>query len=174
MRFISRIGVTAALAAALCVTGMAQAAPQQPSAAQIHELLKATGTARLMQSMMQQMSANLFKVMGTQAPCVPQSYWEGFAGPGVVEDVIDKIIPVYQRHFTREDIDGLIKFYRTPLGQKVVREMPAVMHESMQIGETWGRTRMQQMIDKLKQDGTLDAEGKCPAPKSSTSSPSGF
>ena len=41
-------------------------------------------------------------------------------------------IPVYQKHFTKADIDSLIAFYASPTGQKVLREMPGITAEAMQ------------------------------------------
>lgn len=49
-----------------------------------------------------------------------------------LDEMLDDMIPVYQRHFTKADIDGLTAFYASPTGQKFLHEMPAVMAETMQ------------------------------------------
>jgi hypothetical protein len=49
-----------------------------------------------------------------------------------IDEMMNDMIPVYQRHFNKSDIDGLIAFYSSPTGQKFLREMPAVTAESMQ------------------------------------------
>jgi hypothetical protein len=49
-----------------------------------------------------------------------------------IDAMMDDMIPVYQRHFNKSDIDGLIAFYSSPTGQKFLQEMPAVTAESMQ------------------------------------------
>jgi uncharacterized protein len=41
-------------------------------------------------------------------------------------------VPVYQKHFTKGDIDTLIAFYSTPTGQKMLRELPEIMSEAME------------------------------------------
>ena len=46
--------------------------------------------------------------------------------------MLDDMIPVYQRHFSKTDVDSMISFYSSPTGQKFLHEMPAVMAESMQ------------------------------------------
>ena len=48
------------------------------------------------------------------------------------DDLIDSMVPVYQKHFTKGDIDALVTFYGTTTGQKVLRELPAISAESMQ------------------------------------------
>lgn len=48
------------------------------------------------------------------------------------DDMIQAMAPVYQKHFTKGDIDSLIAFYSSPTGDKLLREMPAIMAEAMQ------------------------------------------
>lgn len=49
-----------------------------------------------------------------------------------IDEMMNAMIPVYQRHFSKSDINGLMAFYSSPTGQKFLREMPAVTAESMQ------------------------------------------
>jgi len=76
-----------------------------------------------------------------------------------VDEMIDAMIPIYQKHLTKEDMQGILAFYASPVGQKLQREQPAMMQEGMQVGGEIGRKRigamMQQMDDfvaKLAQD----------------------
>lgn len=48
------------------------------------------------------------------------------------DEMVQSVAPVYQKHFTKGDIDNLIAFYSSPTGEKLLREMPAIMAESMQ------------------------------------------
>jgi hypothetical protein len=41
------------------------------------------------------------------------------------------MVPVYEKHFTKGDMDALVAFYSSPVGQKMWREMPKVMADSM-------------------------------------------
>lgn len=49
-----------------------------------------------------------------------------------IDEMLSDMVPVYQRHFTKTEIDGLTAFYSSPIGQKVLHEMPAVTAETMQ------------------------------------------
>jgi hypothetical protein len=49
------------------------------------------------------------------------------------DEIFDSLVPVYQKHFTKGDVDHLVAFYSTPTGQKVLRELPAITAESMQL-----------------------------------------
>ncbi len=48
------------------------------------------------------------------------------------DEIMQSMAPIYQKHFTKGDIDNLVAFYSTPTGDKVLREMPAIMAEAMQ------------------------------------------
>ena len=62
-----------------------------------------------------------------------------------LDSMLDDMVPVYQRHLTRGDVEAMGTFYASPTGQKLLREMPAMTAESMQAAGP----RIQQMMDKL-------------------------
>jgi hypothetical protein len=43
----------------------------------------------------------------------------------------EAMIPAYQNHFTRGDIAAMNAFYASPVGQKVLQELPGVTQEGM-------------------------------------------
>jgi uncharacterized protein len=47
-------------------------------------------------------------------------------------EILDSMVPVYQKHFTKGDVDSMVAFYQTPTGQKMLREMPEIMSEALQ------------------------------------------
>ena len=48
------------------------------------------------------------------------------------DEILQSMVPVYQKHFTKGDMDSLVAFYSSPTGQKLLNEMPAITAESMQ------------------------------------------
>jgi hypothetical protein len=48
------------------------------------------------------------------------------------DEMLQAMVPVYQKHFTKGELEALVAFYSSPTGQKVLREMPAILAESMQ------------------------------------------
>lgn len=48
-----------------------------------------------------------------------------------LDEMLNDMVPVYQRHFTKSEIDALTAFYSAPTGQKFLHEMPAVTAETM-------------------------------------------
>lgn len=146
--------------ALLLATGAAVAAtPKPPSEAQVRQLMDVFGVDRMLGQMNSQMAA----MMQQQLPCVPADYWQGFIDAKGARELTERMVPIYQRHFSAADIQGLLKFYRSPLGKKVITEMPATMAEGMQLGQEWGRERAQAMLADLQKGGKIDAQGRCPA-----------
>ena len=64
------------------------------------------------------------------------------------DEIYEAIIPIYEKHFTKGDMQALSAFYLSPTGQKVLHEMPAVSSESMTVMLPYIR----QNIEKLQQD----------------------
>jgi uncharacterized protein len=48
-----------------------------------------------------------------------------------LDEMLNDMVPIYQRHFTKSDITALTEFYSSPTGQKFLHEMPAVTGETM-------------------------------------------
>ena len=48
--------------------------------------------------------------------------------------VTDAMVPIYASAFSTEDIQGLIQFYESPLGQRVVKNLPSVDQQSQAAG----------------------------------------
>lgn len=63
------------------------------------------------------------------------------------QEMLDAMVPAYQKHLTKDDIDALIAFYSSPTGQKVLREMPSLMADSMDAM----MPVMRKYIDKVSQ-----------------------
>ncbi len=50
-----------------------------------------------------------------------------------VDRILNDMVPVYQKHLTTEDIQKTLAFYTSDVGQKLMREMPAMTAEAMQV-----------------------------------------
>jgi hypothetical protein len=55
-------------------------------------------------------------------------------------------IAIYQETFDQEEIDGLVAFYKSPVGTSMVNKMPVVMQKSM-VGM---QARLQPMFKRMK------------------------
>ncbi len=62
-----------------------------------------------------------------------------------LEDLISDMIPVYQKYLTREDLEGIIAFYSSPVGQRLLDKTPAMTTEAMKIS----MDRMEKMMPEI-------------------------
>lgn len=130
----------------------------QPTEAQVRELMQVMNVPGQFTVMNNQMAS----MMGQQLPCVPASYWQTYIDKAGQEQLLTAMIPAYQHHFSADEVEGLIKFYKSSLGQKLVAQMPATMAEAAQSGQQWGRQRTADMFSQLQKQGKLDEQGRCP------------
>jgi uncharacterized protein len=48
------------------------------------------------------------------------------------DEIVQAMIPAYQRHFTKSDLEAMNAFYSSPVGQKVLQQLPDVIQEGNQ------------------------------------------
>ena len=93
--------------------------------------------------------------------------------------VNDAIVAVYAKHFSLDDIQALTKFYESPIGQRIVKEMPDVDQQmavaGQQIETAVALSALRSMMDEypqLKQmlppDSSAPAPSGAPAPAPAT------
>ena len=70
-----------------------------------------------------------------------------------IDDLTDMLVPVYSKYLSQEDLEGIIAFYRTPVGKKYAKNTPYITTESMQVGQEWGMKLVQDFQEKLKERG---------------------
>jgi hypothetical protein len=85
--------------------------------------------------------------------------------------VNDAIVAIYAKHFSMEDVQGLTKFYESPLGQRMVKEMPDVDQQTrtagQQIETAVALAVLRSMSDEYPQlKQMLPADSSAPAPSS--------
>ena len=51
--------------------------------------------------------------------------------------LMDRVVPLYDKHYTQDETQKLIQFYETPLGKKVSALRPQITKESMVVAEEW-------------------------------------
>ncbi len=69
-----------------------------------------------------------------------------------VDELIDAMIPAYQKHLTKGDVEALIAFYSSPTGQKYLKELPAIQADSMQATSGVIQKMMAKMEDRLQSE----------------------
>ncbi|HEX4603574.1 MAG TPA: DUF2059 domain-containing protein [Candidatus Angelobacter sp.] len=74
-------------------------------------------------------------------------------GPAAIQEMLEATVPVYQRHMTKADLDAMMVFYSSPVGQKILHEQPAMVEESMEasaeIQQRIARTMFQKIDERV-------------------------
>ncbi|MEM6868706.1 MAG: DUF2059 domain-containing protein, partial [Cyanobacteria bacterium P01_C01_bin.121] len=123
--------------------------------AKIEELLAITNSNDLNTQLIEGIIAQFREI----SPEVPEEWWSRFVEKIDYDELNEIVIPIYAQNFTNEELDGIIDFYRTPIGQSVVNKMPAVIQESLVAGQSWGLSIAQEILSDLEADGyDLSAE----------------
>ena len=63
------------------------------------------------------------------------------------------LIPIYDKHFSHNDIKELIQFYESPIGKKYLEATPSITQESYRAGEEWGNKIGLDIINELIRQG---------------------
>jgi len=67
------------------------------------------------------------------------------------DEMIAATVPVYQKHLTKGDVDTMVAFYETPTGQKLLKELPEILSESMQAMMPLLRKQIDSMNHKVEE-----------------------
>lgn len=125
-------------------------------AAGIRQLLELTGAYRVGQMMGSTVIRNMSEALRRSRPDIPTELY-GVLAEEVTAVISEEMSPtgsfsdvvaaVYHKHFTLDEIRGLVEFYQTPLGRKLAQELPTMTQESIQAGLQWG----QNLAPKIEQ-----------------------
>ena len=115
------------------------------------ELLVAMGTTRTSKQVIDMMIASYKQNMAD----VPSEFWEEFQKEISIDELVDLLVPIYAKYYSDEELVQLTAFYRSPLGQKFTDKLPAITHESFNVGQEWGKKIGEKVVARLKEKGYL-------------------
>jgi len=128
----------------------AQAAPAAPALhAKVKKLLQLTGASSIGLQMIDGMMHNFKEGL----PGVPDDFWTSFRAKIKGDDLVDMVVPVYEKHLTEEDVDGLIAFFSSPTGRRFVEKQPLILADTMKLGEAWGAKLAEEVLTELRAKG---------------------
>lgn len=130
--------------------------------ADIQRLLEVTGAKALAIQRMASMENNLRPMLVNSFPPgeyrdkLIQLFFDKFHSKVDQETLVGLVIPVYDKYLSDEEVKGMIQFYSTPLGKKMIEVLPKLMAESEEAGQQWGaQIGRQSMIEVLQEHPDL-------------------
>ena len=120
----------------------------------IKELLVATGS----ENMGKEIAGQIVAAYKQQYPDLTEAEWESYIKKMKTEELNEKMIPVYDKYFSNEEIRDIVKFYNSPTGKKTMKTMPMMMQEQMMISQEWGDGKAEEMTKSITQE--IEAKSK--------------
>jgi hypothetical protein len=84
------------------------------------------------------------------------------------DQMMEGMIPVYQKHLSKGDLQTLTAFYSTPTGQKLLRELPQITAEAMQNIMPLMQKSMESLQQRLQDETAAmmkESQGKRSSPQ---------
>lgn len=137
----------------LCFTPslVAQSTPTATKEANIRKLLVQTDAKGIFKRSLET-QMNMMKASASQ---IPPKFWDEILKEVDADKFIELLIPVYDKHFSNDELEGLIAFYDTPLGKKMVSKLPQIMAESAEAGSKYGEQIATKVIQRMQAEGTF-------------------
>jgi len=163
--FLWTAGVTCAIL--LASSPRVSAQTLDPSfQADIRTLMDVTGAGAMGVQMATMVANSTIDSMRKSQPNVPEravaivkdvlttEFSRAFGPDGPIQP---QMVAIYARHFTHDDVKGLLAFYATDLGKKAVTTMPLLAQEGAIVGQQWAAESMSRVVGLLQE--RLRAEG---------------
>jgi uncharacterized protein len=156
-RTVRTLGILGVAALLVLGSGPAVRADAEAEKAKlVRELIAMTGADRIGTQIMDALIQQFRQVYKD----VPPEYWKDLRSTVQDEELRERIVPLYAEHFSGPELKELLAFYRSPLGKKLVSELPEITQQSIAIGQEWGKQQTGKLLEKLKADGYQPAPRK--------------
>ncbi|MGA6961179.1 MAG: DUF2059 domain-containing protein, partial [Candidatus Acidiferrales bacterium] len=151
--------------------------------AAIRKLIEITEVSKIGDNISTALTNQVRNVMGRaipaeQLPKFMDTFTQKFTASAPSSAVTDAVVTVYAKHLSLEDVQELIKFYESPLGQRMVKTLPEVSQESEQAGAKIDQKAaidtlrsMSEDYPQLKQMLPPENPGAAPAPNATPAAP---
>ncbi len=130
-------GICVAFLSLMIVTSSIQAQRKSDYLEMLNELLEVTGSTATTDLFM----VKLIEAAKMEYPDVEEDDWKNLelvVHKSRLEYREKKLVPLYQKYLSSEDLEELIKFYHTPVGQKYAKVVPQLSLEANRAGMEWG------------------------------------
>lgn len=124
----------------------------------IKKLLQVSGILDQLDYMQDSLLNNVSMMVTGSFSEVPEVFWDEFnqlIGKKEMDDLVTRVIPVYDKHMSHETVKKLIVMFETPFWNEWKEKMPFISREAGVIGSEWGREHTQSEAFNKKLDGLI-------------------
>jgi hypothetical protein len=168
----------AALATAPASPALLPEKPDPAKLAAIRHLMEITNTAKMGSDLSngitsQVRSAVSHGIPPDQMQKFMDTFSQKFTGVDPADAVNDNTAAIYAKHFSMEDIQGLTKFYESPVGQRVLKSLPEAQEEAYSSGQQMDRQAALKVLWGMADEYTQLKQLLPPDPSKPESKPAG-
>jgi len=117
--------------------------------AAVRQLLEKTGASVNGGRLIEQ----LFDTFKKGLPMVPPAVWDELRAQLATEEFVDLQVAMYEKHFSLDEIRGLLAFYQSPVGKRYLEEAPGLMRDGLAMGQEFSRRAQDKLQRCLQQKG---------------------
>ena len=145
-----------------CFAAVAQAQAPAPSAGAVaaaRELIVVKGGAAMFEPVIPGVietaknslvptNPNLSKELNDVAAQLRKDY------DGKKAELVYEVALVYASHFTEQELKDLVAFYKSPLGQKMLKEEPLALDQGMKRAQDWSQEFSEAVLVRIRSEMT--------------------
>ena len=124
----------------------------------IKKLLEVSGILRQLSYMEDTLMNSVSMMISGSFPKVPDEFWDEFnqlIGKKEMNELINRVIPVYEKHMSHETVKKLIIMFETPFWEEWKKKMPLISRESGVVRSEWGKEISQSSAFNKKLEGLI-------------------
>jgi hypothetical protein len=165
---------------ATAVPGAAPATekPDPAKLAAIRHLMEITDTSKMGDNISSGLTNNVRSVIGRaisadRVPKFMDEFSQKFSAAAPSSAVNDNTAAIFARHLSLEDVQGLTKFYESPLGQRVLKSLPEAQEEAYSTGQQMDQQAALQVLRGMSDEYTELKQMLPPDPSKPEAKPAG-
>ena len=108
----------------------------------IKKLLEVSGILRVLSNKQETFLNSVAMMISGAFPKVPDEFWKDFnqlVGEKEKNELIARVIPVYDKHMSHETVKKLIEMFETPFWEEWKKKMPEISREAGVVSSRWGK-----------------------------------
>jgi|SRR5215469_257743 len=136
----------------------AQAAIAADKQANIRRLLELTDAGAVATQAMDEMEKSIRPMMidalppGDYRDKLVELFFQKFHEKRDPAQLLDLMVPIYDKYYSADEVKALINLYQTPLGKKMITVLPKIVAESQAAGGQWGQELGRQCMREVLEE----------------------
>jgi hypothetical protein len=67
-------------------------------------------------------------------------------------ELVYEVAVIYAKHFSEQELKDLVGFYKSPLGQKMLKEEPLALEQGMKRAQDWGQDFSEAVLARIRSE----------------------